>query len=150
MKNETLQEMLNQKITAESLQNTDADTHGLVKIMISATMKERAYDFLNILIDEKRRQYTMDLFEKIETTPWYDFDLSQNGRYVIFWTLETVAEEEEIIEYFTECMQEFNQAFGDVVVDAGFKENPDKIIRIYTHDNTICTSGASVKEDQEQ
>lgn len=137
--NKTLQSMIESKVTKQDFESCDGDTHGIIKIIVSATLKERAYDFINLMVHESRRQYTMDLFEKIETTPWYDFAQPDGSRFILVWQLETVADEEEIIEYFSECIQEFNQNFGDVIVEGTFKETPEKAVRLITHDGDIQT-----------
>lgn len=139
----TLKKMLETKITEEDLLTIDEDAHGIVKLIVSATMQEKAYDFLHILTDPGRYDYTMNLFEKITTTPWYDFEQPESKRFVLIWQLETVADEEEIIEYFSECMQLFVQDFGDIIVEYVAKENPLETIKIYTHDNAIHTAKSS-------
>lgn len=138
-KKQTLQEMIQSKITEEDWKNTDEDTHGYVKIIISATMKEKAYDFIYTMMKETRKKYTLDLFEKIEDTPWYDFGQPNASRFILVWQLETVAEEEEIIEYFQETLQEYDQAYGDIIVDSTFRIQKEKTVRLMTHNGAIET-----------
>ncbi len=133
----TLNQLLNEKYNNESFKTCDEDTHSIVKIIIIATMQEKAYDFFHIMLDESRKQYTCDLFEKIETTPWYDFDMQEKNRYVVVWKLECVGDSEELVEYFTECFNEFTQAYGDIIVEVVSKESPNECTKIYTHDDQI-------------
>ncbi len=136
---QTLQAMLKAPITKQDFDAAAKDAHGIVKIIVAATMKEKAYDFLHIMMQKKRQQYTLNLFEKIQKTPWYDFEQPDGKRFVLIWQLETVADQEELVEYFSECMQEFTQDYGDVIVHAVDRKNPQEILQIDTHDNTIRT-----------
>lgn len=138
-KKQTLQEMIQSKITEEDWKKADEDTHGFVKIIISATMKEKAYDFLYSMMKEERKKYTLDLFEKIEDTPWYDFKQPNGSRFILIWLLETVADEEEIIEYFQETLQEYDQDYGDIIIDSTFKNQKEKTVRLLTHNRAIET-----------
>ncbi len=133
----TLDACVNEKITSNSFESVASDAHGLVKIIVVATSQERAYDLFHIMMAESRKDYSCDLFEKIETTPWYDFDLQKQNKYVVAWKLETVADEEELLEYFSECMEDFTQAFGDIIIEMVFKETIEQGTKIYTHDDKI-------------
>lgn len=138
-KKQTLQEMIQSKITEEDWKNADEDTHGFVKIIVSAILKEKAYDFLYIMMKEERKNYTLDLFEKIEHTPWFDFKQPDVSRFILIWQLETVADEEEIIEYFQEILQEYDQDYGDIIIDSTFRNQKEKIVRLITHNGSIET-----------
>lgn len=139
-KTQTLQQMLQAEMTQQDFDQASEDTHSIVKLIVTTTLQERLHDFLHIMTAPERRDYTMNLFETISTTPFYDFSQPDGGRFILIWQLESVADEEELIEYFTECMQQFNQAFGDVIVDIMMRETMDQILRLYTHEDQIMTA----------
>ncbi len=136
----TLKEILDKKITSEDFLKVDEDAHSIVKITVVATHLEHAYGFLHIMMEDTRKQYTLDLFEKIEETPWYDFNLEQQQRFILVWQLESVADQEELVEYFTECLQEFNQDFGDIITEIVERDQLDQLTKVYTHDQKVLVS----------
>ena len=137
---QTLQEMIQSRIVAEDFHIVPEDTHTMIKMIISVTLEEKLHDFIHLMFDKQRKEYTLNLFEAIETVPWYDFKHPEQDRFILIWQLPSVGDKEEVKDYFEEVLQSFNQDFGDIILDIVGKDNPDTTLRLITHENQIMAS----------
>lgn len=142
-----LQDIVNRKITVSDFRMYEDSAKGIIKLMIIATHQEYAYDFLKIMMNDERREYTGDLFPGIVHTEFYDFDLEDNtpSRYIITYQLPTEADAEEVQEYFEECYGECAQSVTDIIVDYYEKGHLDKFTRIYSQDDQIFSASITTK-----
>ncbi len=136
-KNMTLQSMLQSKINAEDFNVADEDTNAIVKITVVSSLEERAHDLIHAMFKEERHSYSLNLFEKIQETSWFDFVTPDKTRFILIWQLESVADSEELSEYFEEVLADYNQAYGDVVIEIKDKDNQIETLKLYTHEDKI-------------
>ena len=142
-----LQDFVHRKISEKDFRIYEDSTKGIIKLMILSTHQEYAYDFLKIMMNDSRREYTADLYPNIVHTEFYDFDLEDNhpSRYIITYILPTEGDAEEVQEYFEECYQECDVSVTDLIIDYYEKDNLNEFIRIYSQDDQIMS--ASIKSN---
>lgn len=141
MTNITLQEFIDTQIDETSFEIFDTTAQAIIKLMIVGTHKEYAYDFLKIMFDEKRLEYTKDLFPNIINTEFVDFDLvKSSNRYIVTYILPCESDAEETLEYFSECFDECQKTTTEVVVDYYNIDDLSMYTRIFSHDETMHSS----------
>lgn len=137
-----LQDFIKRRLSLQDFKVYEDSTKGIIKLMIISTHQEYAYDFLKIMMNDERREYTADLYPGIVQTEFYDFDLEDNdpSRYIITYILPSEGDAEEVQEYFEECYKECDNTVTDLIVDYISKEEPDQITRIYSQNDTIVSA----------
>lgn len=137
-----LQDFVQRKIKESDFRIYEDSTKGIIKLMIISTHQEYAYDFLKIMMNDARREYTADLYPGIVNTEFFDFDLEDNSpsRYIITYVLPSEGDAEEVQEYFEECYAECDMTVTDIIVDYCPKEDPEQMIRIYSQDDQIYSA----------
>ena len=142
-----LQDFIKRTITLQDFKMYEDSTKGIIKLMIISTHQEYAYDFLNIMMNDDRREYTADLYPGIVHTEFYDFDLEDNdpSRYIITYVLPCEGDCEEVQEYFEECYAECDASITDIIVDYYEKDNLKEYTRIYSQNDVIHSAQISVQ-----
>ncbi len=142
-----LQDFVQRKITEHDFRMYEDSTKGIIKLMILSTHQEYAYDFLKIMMNDERREYTADLYPGIVHTEFYDFDLEDNNpsRYIITYVLPSEGDAEEVQEDLEECYAECDASLTDIVVDYYNKDSLDQFTRIYSQDDRIISAQIKAK-----
>ena len=137
-----LQDFIQKRITEKDFNMYEDSTKGIIKLMILSTHQEYAYDFLKIMMNDERREYTGDLYPGIVHTEFYDFDLEVNdpSRYIITYVLPCEGDVEEVQEYFEECYAECDASLTDIIVDYYAKDNLNECTRIYSQNDVIASA----------
>lgn len=142
-----LQDFIQRSITEQDFRMYEDSTKGIIKLMIISTHQEYAYDFLKIMMNDSRREYTADLYPGIVHTEFYDFDLEDNSpsRYIITYVLPCEGDVEEVQEYFEECYKECDASITELVVDYYEKNHLLEFTRIYSQDDHIISAKLTSK-----
>ena len=140
-----LQQLLQQHYQIDDFDNTDDSILGKVKLVIISTLKDRAYDFINVMMNETNKTFTQNLYPSITSSTFYDFDLiKEQNRFIIIFSLDTYADCEEVFEYFSELIVSIDQSFTDIIADYYDKNNLNQYHRIYTHDDKLNQSTVKI------
>ncbi len=142
-----LQDLLEKHIDISEFDEIDESIKGKIKLVIISTLKDRAYEAIKVMMNEKNIQFTQNLYPEIATSTFYDFDLvKEQNRFIIIFTLDTYADYEEVFEYFDELCQQIDQSFTDIITDYYDRNNLNQYQRIYTHNEKINQSTIKIKD----
>lgn len=132
-----LKEMMDYRPSMEDFDQCGKEITGLMRLCIVAGDKEKAYNFLRVMMNPPYRQLCINSFQNCLGTVHYDFDGSQAAKptFILMAEYRMITDKASVQALLEAVIESKTENETEVIADCFMRaDDGERCLRIYSHD----------------